>query len=151
VSTRDGHRRRCQELAHSGLPSVAGQPEQHPGGGDARGGSQVDVAIELAEAIEGPELQPPTKQQIANTRPQVLAAIDQGTDRERKSGCRSPARKVTIRGGTIMTDDGMSFVQRLNALMRELEEMKDRAGGLGEQHPRRGEGRMAGPQASAAR
>ncbi len=28
-----------------------------------------------------------------------------------------------------MTDDGMSFVQRLNALMRELGEMKDRAGG----------------------
>jgi hypothetical protein len=57
-----------------------------------------DRRTELAEAIEGADLRPPTEQQIANIRQQVLAAIANGTDRERKTLLQALVHEVRVEG-----------------------------------------------------
>jgi site-specific DNA recombinase len=57
-----------------------------------------DRRTELTEAIEGAELKPPTEQQIANTRQQVLAAIANGTDHERKTLLQALVNEVRVEG-----------------------------------------------------
>ncbi len=57
-----------------------------------------DRRTELAEALEGGDLRPPTAQQIANTRQQVLGAIDNGTDRQRKILLQALVHEVRVHG-----------------------------------------------------
>ena len=55
-----------------------------------------DRRAKLAGAIDGADLRPPTQQQITNTRQHVLAAIDNGTDRDRKTLLQALVHEVRV-------------------------------------------------------